>query len=82
MQTTASAPPHALTRQMLAWLAGGERTYREAMGAWRTSCPRLSIWEDAPADELIVVARPGSGSRMADSLIEVLAAGRALLDLE
>jgi hypothetical protein len=65
---------------MLTWLAAGQRTYREAMDAWRTSCPRLSIWEDALADRLIAVGRPVSGTRMADSLVEVLPAGQALLD--
>ena len=43
----------ALTRQMLEWLAAGPRDYREVMEAWRTSCPRLTIWEDAWSDGLI-----------------------------
>lgn len=29
------------------WLASGERSYGEVMDAWRTSCPRLPVWEDA-----------------------------------
>lgn len=37
----------ALTRQMLEWIAIRPRDYTEVMEAWRTSCPRLSIWEDA-----------------------------------
>lgn len=32
---------------LLLWLAKGERTYEEVMDAWRTSCPRLPIWEEA-----------------------------------
>jgi hypothetical protein len=80
MQTTASAQPHPLTLQMLAWLADPQRTYREAMDAWRTSCPRFSVWEDALADHLIAVGRPISGSRMGDSLVEVTPEGRAMLD--
>lgn len=24
-----------------------ERTYEEVMSAWRTSCPRLPVWEEA-----------------------------------
>ena len=35
------------------------RTYGEVMDAWRTSCPRLSIWEDAVIDGLV---RLGEGS--------------------
>jgi hypothetical protein len=37
----------ALVFQLLEWLASGPRSYAEVMRAWRTSCPRLSIWEDA-----------------------------------
>jgi hypothetical protein len=31
----------------LAWLEPGPRPYAEVMDAWRTSCPRLTVWEDA-----------------------------------
>ena len=37
----------SLSRQMLEWIAERPRTYAEVMDVWRTSCPRLSIWEDA-----------------------------------
>jgi len=36
-----------LILDLLGWLAKGERTYEEVMDAWRTSCPRLTVWEDA-----------------------------------
>ncbi len=36
----------ALILDLLEWLAEGPRPYQEVMGAWRTSCPRLTIWED------------------------------------
>ena len=36
-----------LILDLLEWLANGERTFEDAMGAWRTSCPRLTVWEDA-----------------------------------
>lgn len=45
----------ALRLQMLAWIAERPRTYRETMDAWRTSCPRLPIWEDAVDDGLVEV---------------------------
>lgn len=32
---------------LLNWLASGERTYQEAIDVWRTSCPKLPVWEDA-----------------------------------
>ncbi len=62
----------ALTRQMLEWIGSGSRPYRDVMEAWRTSCPRLSIWEDACIDGLI--------DRDAAGNISVSAKGRALLD--
>ena len=37
----------ALILDLLEWLANGERTYREVVDIWRTSCPRLPVWEDA-----------------------------------
>jgi hypothetical protein len=36
-----------LILDLLEWLSGGDRTYEEVMAAWRTSCPRLPVWEDA-----------------------------------
>lgn len=41
--------------ELLRWIAERPRTYAETMEAWRTSCPRLSVWEDAIADGLIRV---------------------------
>jgi len=43
----------ALTTQMLEWLEERPRSYAETIDAWKTSCPRLSIWEDALADRLV-----------------------------
>jgi hypothetical protein len=37
----------ALLCDMLAWIAHEPRPYAEVMDAWRTSCPRLPVWEDA-----------------------------------
>ena len=42
-----------LKRQLLEWIGERPREYAEVMEAWRTSCPRLSIWEDACAEDLI-----------------------------
>lgn len=36
-----------LILDLLEWLLEKDRTYEEVMGAWRTSCPRLPVWEDA-----------------------------------
>ena len=53
----------ALTLQFLGWVAAGERTYRDAMDAWRTSCPRLTIWEDALGEGLIEVESCGTSDQ-------------------
>jgi hypothetical protein len=42
-----------LTEQFLTWVAERPRTYAETMEAWRSTCPRLSIWEDALGDDLV-----------------------------
>ena len=39
--------------QFLAWVDMRSRTYGETMDAWRTSCPRLSIWEDAVSEGFV-----------------------------
>lgn len=57
-----AAEAHALaTAQFLEWIARGPRTHAEVMDAWRSSCPRLCIWEDALADGLV---RLGQGGRV------------------
>ena len=37
----------SLILDLLEWLAIRDRSYQEVMEAWRTSCPRLTVWEDA-----------------------------------
>jgi len=37
----------SLILDLLEWVSSRERTYEEVMDAWRTSCPRLPVWEDA-----------------------------------
>ncbi|MDE2197410.1 MAG: hypothetical protein KGJ41_00195 [Rhodospirillales bacterium] len=39
--------PESLVLDFLAWLAASPRPYGEVMEAWRTSCPRLTVWEEA-----------------------------------
>jgi len=36
-----------LILDMLEWIGPGTRSYAEVQEAWRTSCPRLPVWEDA-----------------------------------
>jgi hypothetical protein len=50
---TVTAP----TAQLLEWIAERSRSYAETIEVWRTSCPRLAVWEDALADDLVRVDR-------------------------
>ena len=47
----------APTIQLLGWLAEQSRGYAETVEVWKTSCPRLSVWEDALADNLVRIER-------------------------
>jgi hypothetical protein len=37
----------ALILDLLEWIGPEPKPYEEVMDAWRTSCPRLTVWEDA-----------------------------------
>ena len=42
---TETADP--LVLDFVEWIAREPRLYSEVVATWRTSCPRLTIWEDA-----------------------------------
>ena len=63
-----------LILDLVEWVGRNERTYRETIDAWRTSCPRLTVWEDA-TDRGLVETVSANGR----SLVRVTAAGFALL---
>ena len=79
-QSRSSAIPVSETVQnlildLLEWIGPGQRPYTETMEAWRTSCPRLPIWEDATDLGYIERHRaPGS-----PAVVSVSAAGAAHL---
>jgi hypothetical protein len=56
-----TSPHESLTLQLLEWVAERPRTHAELMEAWKTTCPRLSIWEDACADNLVGCERGRDG---------------------
>jgi hypothetical protein len=64
----------SLILDLLAWLAKGERSYEEVMDAWRTSCPRLPVWEDAN-DRGLVVKEEIDGH----CIVRITSSGRSLL---
>jgi len=52
----------ALILDLLEWVADGARPQPEVMDAWRTNCPRLTVWEDAVERGYLVLERaPGRG---------------------
>jgi hypothetical protein len=36
-----------LILDLLEWIGREPRSYGDVIDAWRTSCPRLTVWEDA-----------------------------------
>jgi len=60
----------SLILDLLEWLAQQDRPYEEVMAAWRTSCPRLPVWEDATDQGLVAT---GQGS------VRITPAGTAFL---
>jgi len=65
----------SLILDLLEWVASRERTYEDVMDAWRTSCPKLPVWEDANDRGLIETVEVNGRS-----LVQITAAGAALLD--
>jgi hypothetical protein len=66
-----------LMLEFLSWVASRPRTYEEAMEAWRSTCPRHTVWEDALAGNLIDVDRGDAAHR---SAVTLTARGRAVLE--
>ena len=64
----------ALLLDLLDWVSGGEKTYVQVMEAWRTSCPRMPVWEEA-TDRGLVTREYVNG----EELIRLTPSGLALL---
>jgi hypothetical protein len=62
-----------LILDLVEWVGRKDRTYQETMEAWRTSCPSLSVWEDANDRGLVETA-----SANGRSLVRATPAGLAL----
>ncbi len=65
----------SLVLDLVEWVARNPRPYEEVMEAWRTSCPRLAIWEDAVDRRLVTWVAGEQG----ESLVTASDEGRALL---
>jgi hypothetical protein len=71
-----SDPVENLVLDLLEWIGPGGRPYTEVMGAWRTSCPRLPVWEDANERGLVEIR----GDAERGTLVAVSARGRGVLE--
>jgi hypothetical protein len=65
-----------LVLDLLEWIAARPRPYSEVMEAWRTSCPKLTVWEEAN-EHGFVMQRSAAGGEM---LVELTPAGRGFLE--
>ncbi len=65
----------SLVFDLLEWVAGRERSYTEVMDAWRTSCPRFPVWEEA-TDRGLVTKQEVNGCLV----VRITASGLALLE--
>jgi len=68
-------PVDALVLDLLEWVGPRPRAYAEVLEAWRTSCPRLPVWEEANARGLLTHVHRDGG----ETLVSVSPAGAALL---
>jgi hypothetical protein len=64
-----------LIADFVGWLAAAPRAYGEALEVWRTSCPRLTVWEEAQERGLVATRREGARGL----LLEPTAAGLSFL---
>jgi hypothetical protein len=69
-----SEPASLIMLQFLAWVADRPRTYPQTMEAWHSTCPRLSVWEDAIIDGLVCLDN-GAGRA-----VRLTPRGRAILE--
>ena len=69
------SPVDALILDLLDWIGPDPRPYSEVMEAWRTSCPRLPVWEEA--SERGLIARSHQAGQKA--MVAVTPSGRDFL---
>ena len=67
--------PESLVLDLVEWVAEKPRPLNDVMGAWRTSCPRLPVWEDA-VDRGFVTREPAHPK---GHIVQVSGKGRAFL---
>ena len=71
-------PVEALVLDLLEWIGPDSRPYAEVIDAWRTSCPRLPVWEEANARGFLRHIHRDDAGRF----VEVSPTGRAWLSAQ
>jgi hypothetical protein len=69
-------PVSLLLLEFLTWVAARPRTYADSMEAWRSACPRQTVWEDALLSGLVLLEGAG---QLHQSAVTLTARGRAVL---
>jgi len=59
-----SDPVESLILDLLEWIRSKPRTYPELMRIWRTSCPRLPVWEEAGDRGYVDIRRIGRSTEV------------------
>jgi hypothetical protein len=57
-------PVDTLILEFLEWMGLKPRPYAEVLDAWRTSCPRLPVWEDANDRGFVMRHRASGGGQL------------------
>jgi hypothetical protein len=76
--TSQTLPVELLLVQFLEWVAARPRCYADVQEAWRTSCPRLPVWEAAVDGELVRIDH-ASARTMGDCAVALTEQGREAL---
>jgi len=68
-------PVEPLILDLLEWIGPRPKAYREVIDVWRTSCPRLPVWEEANTRGFLSHSHPPG----AEAQVAVSTAGQAHL---
>ena len=73
--STAVGTLDPLILDLVEWCAREPRSYADVIDAWRTSCPRLTVWEDATERGLLTRTRGADNT----TYVAVTSEGRSFL---
>ena len=68
-----------LILDLVEWIADEPRPYEDVMDTWRTSCPRMTVWEDGVDRGYLNRDKARCDGRLT-TIISATSAGRAYLN--